>query len=113
MAAKHTAKREAMPPIVTLFREGNGDIHHTRCGSRISFHGARGGGIEFDFYCVACPAHITIPRVAFERIPTLGVPERHYLGRIEANQGAAYAETPSSRSTDRTEWRGQQVMTAS
>jgi hypothetical protein len=113
MAAKHMGKREAMPPIVTLFRQGNGDIHHSRCGSRISFHGARGGGVEFDFYCVACPAHITIPRVAFERIPMLGTPEPRYLERIEGNEGPAYALTPSGRSTDRAEWRGQRVMTAS
>ena len=113
MAAKHTVRREAMPPIVTLFRQGNGDIHHSRCGTRIAFHGVRGGGVEFDFYCVACPAHITIPQVAFERIPTLAMPERRYLERIEGNEDVAYAAPQAGRSQDRAEWRGQQVMTAS
>ena len=56
-----------IPPIVTVFRLEDG-IHHTRCTSRIDFVGVR-GGIEFDFYCLACCEHVTLPEGALPRIP--------------------------------------------
>ena len=56
------------PPMSTIFRTEDGRIHHTRCGGVLAFQGSR-GGIEFDFYCFACPAHVTVPDVAITRIP--------------------------------------------
>jgi hypothetical protein len=112
MAAKHT-KREAVPPIVTLFRDGNGDIHHARCGTRIAFHGARGGGIEFDFYCVACPAHITIPRAAFDRIPAAAAPAPRHAEPVAPGGVLVHAATPSARSAAQAAWRRERAMVAS
>jgi hypothetical protein len=55
------------PPIVTVFRGPDG-IHHARCGRRIEFRGSR-GGVEFDFYCLSCREHVTLPDAVLARIP--------------------------------------------
>lgn len=61
-----SAEREA-PPIVTVFRGPDG-IYHARCGRRIEFRGSR-GGMEFDFYCLSCREHVTLPEAVLPRIP--------------------------------------------
>ena len=55
------------PPIVTVFRGSDG-IYHARCGRRIEFRGSR-GGVEFDFYCLGCREHVTLPEAVLPRIP--------------------------------------------
>jgi hypothetical protein len=59
--------------VSTVFRGENGMLHHARCGGVLSLQGSR-GGIELDFYCFACPAHVTIPQIALARIPVLSAP---------------------------------------
>lgn len=55
------------PPIVTVFRGPDG-IYHARCRRRIEFRGSR-GGLEFDFYCLGCREHVTLPEAVLPRIP--------------------------------------------
>jgi hypothetical protein len=69
-----------VPPISTVFRGENGMLHHTRCGGVLNLQGSR-GGIELDFYCFACPAHVTIPDVALARIPVLSGPGAQLVPR--------------------------------
>ena len=69
------------PPMSTVFRGDDGMLHHTRCGSVLAFQGWR-GGIELDFYCVACPAHVTVPDVAVTRIPVVSAGSQ-VLARVE------------------------------
>ena len=57
-----------LPQVVTVFRDIAGAIHHRHCGRVIEFLGIR-GGIEFDFYCLACHEHITLTDSSIERIP--------------------------------------------
>lgn len=59
----------AIPPIVTVHRGANGGIVHTRCARQIEFVGVRGGGVEVDFYCLACREHVTLTEAALSRIP--------------------------------------------
>ncbi len=63
-----TAFEVAVPQVVTVFRDSDGAIHHRRCGRVIEFVGVR-GGIEFDFYCLACREHITLTDSSMARMP--------------------------------------------
>ena len=39
--------------VVTVYLALDGGIHHARCSHRLTLHGQR-GGLELDFYCLAC-----------------------------------------------------------
>ena len=47
--------------IVTVYRAPDGAIHHARCGRRVTLDGQRAGGLELDFYCLACAETVTLP----------------------------------------------------
>jgi hypothetical protein len=53
--------------VVTVFRSVDGSLHHARCAQRIDFVGMR-GGLEVDFYCIACREHVTLTESALERL---------------------------------------------
>jgi hypothetical protein len=63
-----TTSRTAMPPVATVHRAPDGSLHHTRCGRRLEFMGAR-AGIELDFYCYTCCEHITLNSYMVRRLP--------------------------------------------
>lgn len=56
------------PPMVMVFRTGDGTIGHARCGRPLEFQGRR-AGIELDFYCQRCVEHVTLPDCTLSRIP--------------------------------------------
>lgn len=58
----------AVPQVVTVFRDADNAIHHRRCGRVIEFVGIR-GGVEYDFYCLACREHITLTDSSIARMP--------------------------------------------
>ena len=58
--------------IVTVYMALDGGLHHARCSQRLSLHGKR-GGLELDFYCLACAESVTIPFCILERIPIADV----------------------------------------
>jgi hypothetical protein len=58
-----------LPPVSTVFRGEDWAIFHSRCRRRIYFQGTRGGGLEADFYCLACQEHVTLPAYMLDRIP--------------------------------------------
>jgi hypothetical protein len=60
-------RADSIPPVVTAFRAVDGSIHHARCAHRIDFVGMR-GGVELDFYCLACREHVTLTDGALERL---------------------------------------------
>jgi hypothetical protein len=62
----------AAPPMVVVFRAGDGRIAHARCRHPLEFHGYR-ARIELDFYCPRCMEHVTVPDCVLSRIP-LGEP---------------------------------------
>jgi hypothetical protein len=80
MTAKEKPAVPDEPPVSTVFRGANGMFHHARCGGVLNLQGSR-GGIELDFYCFTCPAHVTIPDVALARIPVLSGPAAQLLPR--------------------------------
>jgi hypothetical protein len=58
-----------MPRIATVYRgAAAGEFRHARCDRELIFVGVR-GGIEIDFYCLACREHITLPEAALARVP--------------------------------------------
>jgi len=54
--------------VVTVYLALDGGIHHARCSQRLTLHGQR-GGLELDFYCLACAETVTIPFCVLSRIP--------------------------------------------
>ena len=80
MAGKTRSASPEAPQVSTVFRGENGMLHHARCGGVLSLQGSR-GGIELDFYCFTCPAHVTIPEIALARIPTLSASAAQLLAR--------------------------------
>lgn len=55
--------------IVTVYRALNGAIHHARCGQPVTAERHRAGGLELDFYCLACAETVTLPFCVLSRIP--------------------------------------------
>jgi hypothetical protein len=55
--------------IVTVYRALDGAIHHARCGRRVTLEGRRAGGLELDFYCLACAETVTLPFCVLPSIP--------------------------------------------
>ena len=53
--------------VVTVYLALDGGIHHARCSQRLTLHGQR-GGLELDFYCLACAETVTIPFCVLSRI---------------------------------------------
>ena len=58
-----------VPPIVTVFRDAHGELHHGWCGRALEYLGRR-ERLELDFYCPQCFEHVTIPECTLTRIPT-------------------------------------------
>lgn len=56
--------------IVTVYRTLDGAIHHARCGQPVMLERHRAGGLELDFYCLACAETVTLPFCVLSRIPT-------------------------------------------
>lgn len=56
------------PPIVTVFRTPEGQIHHAWCHQSLEFHGRR-AGLEVDFFCLRCMEHVTLPESILQRVP--------------------------------------------
>jgi hypothetical protein len=48
-------------------RTPDGDMQHTRCGTVLTFRGAR-QAMEVDFYCGACLEHVTLTLSALARV---------------------------------------------
>ena len=63
-----TTSRAMMPPVATVFRSPDGDLHHARCASRMDFMGGR-AGLELDFYCLTCCEHVTVTPYVLSRLP--------------------------------------------
>ena len=59
------------PRIVTVYRDGAGALHHTRCHHRLEFRRRR--GLEIDFYCLKCCEHVSLPEHVLGRVPALAV----------------------------------------
>lgn len=55
--------------IVTVYRALDGAIHHARCGRPVVLERHRAGGLEVDFYCLACAETVTLPFCVLSRIP--------------------------------------------
>ena len=55
--------------IVTVYRTLDGAIHHARCGQPVMLERHRAGGLELDFYCLACAETVTLPFCVLSRIP--------------------------------------------
>ena len=62
-----TTSRAMMPPVATVFRSPDGDLHHARCASRMDFMGGR-AGLELDFYCLTCCEHVTVTPYVLARL---------------------------------------------
>lgn len=56
-----------------VFRDGEGQVHHERCGVPLAFCGVRGRQ-EADFYCLTCMASVTVPLVVLEGLAAAGLP---------------------------------------
>jgi len=54
--------------IVTVYRALDGAIHHARCGQPVMLERHRAGGLELDFYCLACAETVTLPFCVLSRI---------------------------------------------
>ncbi len=54
--------------IVTVYRALDGAIHHARCGRPVMLERHRAGGLELDFYCLACAETVTLPFCVLSRI---------------------------------------------
>ena len=54
--------------IVTVYRTLDGAIHHARCGQPVMLERQRAGGLEIDFYCLACAETVTLPFCVLSRI---------------------------------------------
>ena len=54
--------------IVTVYRALDGAIHHARCGQPVMLERHRAGGLEVDFYCLACAETVTLPFCVLSRI---------------------------------------------
>ena len=54
--------------IVTVYRTLDGVIHHARCGQPVMLERHRAGGLELDFYCLACAETVTLPFCVLSRI---------------------------------------------
>jgi len=54
--------------IVTVYRTLDGVIHHARCGQPVRLERHRAGGLEVDFYCLACAETVTLPFCVLSRI---------------------------------------------
>jgi hypothetical protein len=58
----------------------DGTIYHARCGQPAEYLRTR-GGLELDFYCLACVEHITLAINALPQVPMIGrTPEREATG---------------------------------
>ena len=55
--------------IVIVYRTLDGAIHHARCGQPVMLERHRAGGLEIDFYCLACAETVTLPFCVLSRIP--------------------------------------------
>ena len=54
--------------IVTVYSTLDGVIHHARCGQPVRLERHRAGGLEVDFYCLACAETVTLPFCVLSRI---------------------------------------------
>ena len=53
-----------------VFMGSDGAICHTTCWRPLEYHGVR-GGLEVDFYCPGCVAHLSLPMRRVPGIPLL------------------------------------------
>ncbi len=56
------------PPVTAVYVGSDGTIYHARCGQPVEYLRTR-GGLELDFYCLACVEHVTLALNALPRVP--------------------------------------------
>lgn len=61
----------AAPPVTTVYMGSDGTIHHAHCGQPVEYLRTR-GGLELDFYCLACVEHVTLALNALPRVRIAG-----------------------------------------
>jgi hypothetical protein len=59
--------RRTDPPVTTVFLGEQGELRHARCREQMAFQGTR-GGLEIDYYCLACHEHVTLSAYALSRV---------------------------------------------
>ena len=73
-ATDRASRPSGPPPIVTVFRSADNELHHGWCGRTLEYLGRRERQ-ELDFYCTQCFEHVSVPECTLTRIP-VSVPAR-------------------------------------